>query len=75
MFTAVHVGCRQTVVNRANRRPGLRTLSALSVAAGIAAGALMLTILVHAAYVAPLLAALRVQAGRGGRIRPHITNV
>ncbi len=42
-------------------------------AAGIAAGALMLTVLVRSAYVAPLLAALRVQAGRGVQLKPKIT--
>lgn len=38
----------------------------------IAAAALVLTILVRAAYVAPLLGALKVQAIRGTRIKPHI---
>lgn len=38
----------------------------------IVAGALLLIILVRAAYVAPLLAALRWQAGRGARAKPHI---
>ena len=42
-------------------------------AVGIAAAALVLTVLVRAAYVAPLLAALRVKAGRGARIKPKIT--
>ena len=44
-------------------------------AAGIAAGALVLTILVRSAYVAPLLAALRVQAGRGVQLKPRITSM
>lgn len=45
----------------------------IGTAAGIAAGALMLTILVRAAFVAPLLAVLRWQAGRGARVKPLIT--
>lgn len=44
-------------------------------AAGVAFGALVLTILVRAAYVTPLLAALRVQAGRGVRLKPKITSM
>ncbi len=47
----------------------------IGTAAGIVVGALMLTILVRAAYVAPLLAALRVQAGRGAQIKPQIAIV
>lgn len=47
----------------------------LATAAEIVAGALLLIILVRAAYVAPLLAALRWQAGRGARIKPQITTI
>ena len=42
-------------------------------AVGVATAALVLTVIVRAAYVAPLLAALRVKAGRGARIKPKIT--
>lgn len=41
----------------------------------IVAGALLLVILVRAAYVAPLLALLKVQAGRGARMKPRIATM
>ena len=44
-------------------------------AAGIAAGALALTLLVRAAYVGPLLAALKIQADRSVRLKPKITSI
>ena len=47
----------------------------IGTAVGIAAAALVLTILVRTAYVAPLLAALKVQSDRGVRLKPKITNI
>ena len=47
----------------------------LTSAVEIVAGALLLVILVRAAYVAPLLAALRWQAGRGARMKPRIATM
>ncbi len=47
----------------------------VGIAVGIAAGALVLTILVRAVCVAPLLALLKVQAGRGARIKRQITTI
>lgn len=53
----------------------VRDQASIGAAVGVAAGALLLIILVRAAYVAPLLAALRWQAGRGARIKPHIATM
>ena len=49
--------------------------ASLGPAAGIAAGTLVLTLLVRAAYVAPLLAALKARSDRGLRLRPKITSM
>ncbi|SEB01146.1 cation:proton antiporter [Leifsonia sp. 21MFCrub1.1] len=46
--------------------------SGVAPAVGIAAGALLLTILVRAAFVAPLLALLARRSKRGQRIRPRL---
>jgi hypothetical protein len=46
--------------------------TSIGVAAGLAAVALLLTILVRGAYVAPLLAGLKFRAGRGERMKPWI---
>jgi CPA1 family monovalent cation:H+ antiporter len=46
--------------------------ASIGVAVGLAALALLLTILVRGAYVAPLLAGLRSRANRGERMKPWI---
>ena len=44
-------------------------------AVAVAAGALLLTVLVRAAYVAPLLAGLRRRARRGERMKPRLSQM
>ena len=47
----------------------------IGLAVAIAAGALLLTILVRAAYVTPLVKGLEVAAGRSARVRPQMTTM
>ena len=47
----------------------------IGIAAGLAAVALLLTILVRAAYVAPLLAGLKLRASRGARLKEGIATI
>lgn len=47
----------------------------IGTAAAIAAAALLLTVLVRAAYVAPLMLGLRARAGRGAQMKPRIADM
>jgi len=47
----------------------------IGTAVAVAAGALLLTVLVRAAYVAPLLAGLRRRARRGERMKPRLSRM
>ncbi|HEX5850067.1 MAG TPA: hypothetical protein VFY59_12805 [Rubrobacter sp.] len=47
----------------------------IGIAAGLAAVALLLTILVRVVYVAPLLAGLKLHASRGARLKERIATI